>query len=117
MSASITDSMEAGIKFGPEEAKESVSMTVSESIKVGVKQTTTMDSSTDYTYPCYPPKDGQDSKYGASLYQWQVDNGTVTSMDNTFICRTGKGTWNNPPNCPPSACVEAICQTCTEWRA
>ena len=117
MSASITDSMSAGIKFGPEEAKESVSMTISESIKLEVDKSKTYSTSTDYTYPCYPPKDGEDAKYGASLYQWQVDNGTVTSMDNIFICRTGKDTWNNPPNCPPSACVEAICQTCHDWRS
>lgn len=48
MSASITDSMSAGIKFGPEEAKESVSMTVSESIKSEVDTSTTKDISRDY---------------------------------------------------------------------
>ena len=114
--ASITASMEAQVKFMFGETKMSVSGTVAASIQNEVSSSATSEYDKTTTYECNPPKYGKDKEYGASFYQWEVSNGTVTSYDNVYICRTGVN-WNTAPSCPPSACVDGNCDSCKSWQA
>lgn len=112
---SITASMEVEVKYLFAEAEFSVSGTVAESIQTAVSNTATSQYDQTIEYPCYPPEDGDDAKYGASLYQWTVSNGTVTSYDKAFICRTGVN-WTTAPKCPHGACIDANCDSCRPWQ-
>lgn len=106
--------MEAGVEFAFFSSKISVSATVAKSVKSDVSYSSSFSTDETWDFSCMPP-DG-DNTYGTGLYQWQVDNGTVTAMTNVLICRTGEN-WTSPPNCPPSACKTSECEECYDWEA
>ena len=112
---SLTAAMEVQVKYLAVKTEFEVSGTVKKSITTAVSNTATSQYDQTIEYPCYPPKVGDDAKYGASLYQWTVSNGTVTSYDKVFICRTGVD-WTTPPKCPHGACIDANCDTCQPWH-
>merc|ERR1712141_676785 len=63
---------------------------------------------------------GEGNNEGAGLYQWVVQTGnqnhSVSVFSRHFVCRTGP-TFNQAPNCPWNACLDAQCNICSDaWR-
>lgn len=55
---------------------------------------------------------------GYGLYQWVIEDasGEDSVWHRVYICKYGEG-YNEPPRCPPEACIDSHCTQCKQdWR-